>query len=139
MYWAKLVWEGVGQLWIFLFLCLYIVCVDRFHLCKNSYLSICSGPKNLQIDEGLSVLQKKLSVNTDRKMVILFVYLSINQTKTLFFEWIDRLKKLRNMCAQKPLQMKEKTAHTIFCLSVLLLPVKQNHSLSALLDWYHMT
>jgi hypothetical protein len=78
MYWAKPVGWGLDRAErLFLFLCLCIVCVDGFHVYKKFNLSICLHPKNLQIDRGLSVSQIHLSVNTDRKVVILYVYLSI--------------------------------------------------------------
>jgi hypothetical protein len=113
-------WAAAALLVFVFVLCVFgwVPCVQKF------YLSICRGPKNLQIDKGLSVLQMSLSVTTDRKMIILYAYMCICLTKTLFLHRYRLIKNLRRMCKQKPLQTKGKTANTIFCLSVYLLPDK---------------
>ncbi len=70
---------------------------------------ICAYPNFWPLDRGLSAQQIDLSACTDRKMVILYVYLSICTTKTLFY----RTENLRR-CAKK------KSLHTVLCLSAYM-------------------
>jgi hypothetical protein len=99
----------------------FVLCVFGWVPCvQKCYLSICRGPKNLQIDEGLSVLQMSLSVTTDRKMIILYAYMCICLTKTLFSHRYRLIKKFKTHVQTKTFADtgKNRKHHLLFiCLS----------------------